>query len=1443
MSKASRLMLSIAFVSMPLLAADQIPEQNINMVAGTNWPHGDPYLQRQNEPSVAVSTRNFLNVLALTNDYRSVDIPFDSPVGVDSEERGDAWIGVFKSRNGGQTWWSDLLDGFPQQANSTSPLHGFQAAADPVVRSGPNGMFYASGIVLNRTLNPLGGVFVTRFIDNNNTENGDPFVSLGAKMIDTGTSGAFIDKPWLAVGPGTGNCTVSGETFPAQNVYVAYTVFVGGDNNIRTKLMFARSTDCGATWSAPQKLSEGYPVNQGATIVVSPTGPIYVVWRQFKTNTAVDALLIAKSTDNGQTFTKAATIRAITPFEQGTVALPSEPAIRTNAYPAAAADSSGRLYVVWSDRGFQANGDGRVVMVHSLDGVSWSGPIVVDAATRGHQFMPAIAVTAGKIVVAYYDLRDDSTMGVFTKLGGGTYSEARQAVGDRPIHPELVFSQYLQEYLNEQRRHTLDLRGASLTASAMGPVINGYARLSRYVFGSRQGSTLIEQMQYNPPDLPMFRLGTAPFIGDYIDITGYTPKTSSVYHAVWTDNRDVRPPLDGNWANYTPVFSPSNNGTSKFNGQAVPPCVGGQTGMRNQNIYTTRITEGLFVGAPGNAKQLGTIQRAFTVFAQNAKGQAKTFRMTATPSSGTASFDQLLPNVPSVDVPVPAHSTATRTVYVTSADHHASVTVDVVEIDGLGGNVVPGGLTSSALINPDVSNPDVSNPDPSTPDVSNPDVSNPDVSNPDVSNAEVHNPDVSNPDVSNPDVSNPDVSNPDVSNPDVSNPDVSNPDVSNPDVSNPDVSNPDVSNPDVSNSALGDATDYTWKTHNKGNTTSGYNVKLAANAPVPDGVATQLIIYRIYQTPIATGCNLTQQKHSQILSNTINPKFVTLGDITAVDPNDASLYLAPGDAARITLRVYAPPTTFNPVTAVAPAIVSQARNNINGVIAPTPSIALPPTQILFITTRTTNDAIVNHPYSTSFAAIGGTPPYTWTANVPSFATFTGNVFNLANGFPTTGTTTISVSATDAANTTATVRLPVNVYDLLQITTSAIPDGTLNQPYSTTLQATGGKPPYVWSKYKPASFPPWLNLNPATGQLSGTPTLPGIYDVNILVDDSANPSQEAFQQFHINVPNPLSVSFNPGPTTTTAGQTMTVGVLVRDNTGAVLPGVNVTLTLGNNPGGDSLNLNALTNAVGVATFQVTLNNPGAGYTLVATATAVGLGTNSTTSGSFDILPAPLAITTASVPDMYEGDPTLGFQFSSSGGTRPISWSITRGVLPRALDLTSAGTIAGVPTVVTFTTFDVTATDSGSPQQSATKTFTIQTWAPRSAQCVNGTFPLYNNWDTAGGNITGGGQFPTAVAGGRPNGYTIASMEMYHIDVPTLESVQIAMIGISSADLGPWSVTVQRAQGFATLTVNVPQGTVLNDASGYTVEDSDQSSWAQNDPNNHFGFTAICVTPNP
>ena len=117
----------------------QIPQRNVNMVSGLEWPGGDPFLQRQNEPSIAASTRNPLHLLAGSNDYRSIDL-----AGIlGSEEVGDAWAGLFTSTDGGERWTSTLVPGFPfdpDPRGQASPLYGYHAAADPVVRAGTNGL-------------------------------------------------------------------------------------------------------------------------------------------------------------------------------------------------------------------------------------------------------------------------------------------------------------------------------------------------------------------------------------------------------------------------------------------------------------------------------------------------------------------------------------------------------------------------------------------------------------------------------------------------------------------------------------------------------------------------------------------------------------------------------------------------------------------------------------------------------------------------------------------------------------------------------------------------------------------------------------------------------------------------------------------------------------------------------------------------------------------------------------------------------------------------------------------------------------------------------------------------------------------------------------------------------------------------------------------------------
>jgi hypothetical protein len=196
------------------------------MVSGTEWPEGDPFLQRQNEGSIATSSRNSLHLMGGGNDYRTVDIP-----GLPGAEvTGDAWLGLFYSRDGGNRWKSTLLPGYPQDTSPegmNSPLKGLQAGADPVVRAGSNGLMGYAGIAFNRdsqnrdhTTGKKGVMFVARFIDDNAKETGNPFRYLNTVVVDNGSSGQFLDKPWFAIDvprSSAGTCTIPGkDDIPSQ---------------------------------------------------------------------------------------------------------------------------------------------------------------------------------------------------------------------------------------------------------------------------------------------------------------------------------------------------------------------------------------------------------------------------------------------------------------------------------------------------------------------------------------------------------------------------------------------------------------------------------------------------------------------------------------------------------------------------------------------------------------------------------------------------------------------------------------------------------------------------------------------------------------------------------------------------------------------------------------------------------------------------------------------------------------------------------------------------------------------------------------------------------------------------------------------------------------------------------------------------------------------------
>jgi len=71
---------------------------------------------------------------------------------------------------------------------------------------------------------------------------------------------------------------------------------------------------------------------------------------------------------------------------------------------------------------------------------------------------------------------------------------------------------------------------------------------------------------------------------------------------------------------------------------------------------------------------------------------------------------------------------------------------------------------------------------------------------------------------------------------------------------------------------------------------------------------------------------------------------------------------------------------------------------------------------------------------------------------------------------------------------------------LSITTGYLPSRPVGMPYSQTLSATGGLPPYTWSIIS-GGLPDGLTLNSSTGEISGTPTTTGKSSFTVQVAES------------------------------------------------------------------------------------------------------------------------------------------------------------------------------------------------------------------------------------------------------------------------------------------------------------------------------------------------------
>jgi len=154
-------------------------------------------------------------------------------------------------------------------------------------------------------------------------------------------------------------------------------------------------------------------------------------------------------------------------------------------------------------------------------------------------------------------------------------------------------------------------------------------------------------------------------------------------------------------------------------------------------------------------------------------------------------------------------------------------------------------------------------------------------------------------------------------------------------------------------------------------------------------------------------------------------------------------------------------------------------------------------------------AIVGVPYSSIASATGGVAPYTFYTNqltpgAPPNDLVPDSSTGLMLGIPTTaGNFTYSLEAVDSTGAADAVHCPLDVIAPTPISLRCgSSGGEVSVPYSSSLTATGGIPPYTFS-ITSGMLPPGLSLNPSTGAITGIPLAAGPYPFTAQVADSTN----------------------------------------------------------------------------------------------------------------------------------------------------------------------------------------------------------------------------------------------------------------------------------------------------------------------------------------------------
>jgi hypothetical protein len=522
----------------------------------TDTPYSDPTITecsrsrgRQNEPAVAVDPRNTSVIVGSSNDYCAVFNDGNDGDGAPIPS-GPIWLGYYRSQNGGSSFISSLVPGYP---GDTSPYASrakvrTASAGDPVLAWDAHGRLFAGAESSDDpagTKKTFGDVWVATY------EN--PGGASGASINDgkefkrsvivaKGSSapnllGKFNDKTSIEADRTLGRCD--------GNVYFSYSRFTG---NGGVGIYFSRSTDHGASFSSAAKLSASIHDVQFPDIAITGNGDVYVAFREIESHgQGTDAINYVKSTDCGKTFSP---VKRVTTFlrydatdisdpeampttkspddppaeEEGTEAgeardcgdfdahcLSGYTFFRRDTQVRAAADqtdaNANAVYLVYDpskpgtqvatgtsygsiDSGTGSQSGVYFIRLNGQTGAA-TAPALIDAQSTGHQLFPDISADGGVLHALWWDSRRDTC-----------YSRTR------PV-------------------------GNCANLSTV-PSLDVFASKSTNGGTTWSASTRITDVTSNP-NYEQYGGRTGPFAGDYL----WVSSLGSFSYGVWTDWRNT----------------------------------------------------------------------------------------------------------------------------------------------------------------------------------------------------------------------------------------------------------------------------------------------------------------------------------------------------------------------------------------------------------------------------------------------------------------------------------------------------------------------------------------------------------------------------------------------------------------------------------------------------------------------------------------------------------------------------------------------------------------------------------------------------------------------------------------------------------------------------------------------------------------------------------------